>query len=48
MCIVKCVHLDVMFVPNHLPFDMIDSVIKSCILMNEHITVICVMCRSVT
>ena len=48
MCIVKCVHLDVMFVTNHLPFNTIGSTIKSCILMNDHVTVMCVMCCSIT
>ena len=48
MCIGKCVHLDVMFVTDHLPFNTIGSAIKSCILMSERVTVMCVMCCSVT
>ena len=44
MRIVKCIHLDVMFVTNHLPFDMIGSII----VRSDRITVMCVMCRSVT
>ena len=48
MCIVKCAHLDVMFVTDHLPFNTIGSAIKPCILMSERVTVICVMCCSVT
>jgi len=42
----KCVHLDVMFVTKRLLFNKILSVIKSSILRNDRITVMCVICHS--
>ena len=46
--IAKCVHLVVKSVTNHLQFDKILSVIKSCTLRSDHITAICVICHSIT
>jgi hypothetical protein len=40
--------LNVIFVTNHSPFGNIGSNIKSHILRSDHITVVCVICRSFT